>query len=154
MRSKVDCDNPKHFHPSTEKRSRSLAGLAPGLVGMHDQGPVPMIQIPKSMKVLAPKLLQWCSTSYTFHFSFAVFAKLFGNGELPTSCCCCRIMLRSIPPAIFRSGKRGYQGARCLSIPAGSRRGWLQRGQSTCACPLRFQNQAVVKWRQLHIEHQ
>ena len=71
-------------------------------------------------ELLASKLLQWWSTPT------AVFAQLFGNKELPTSRCRHSIMLEGIPPCNVQKW--------CPSIPKGSRRGWLQRGQSTCAC--------------------
>ena len=37
--------------------------------------------------LLAPKVLQWRSTSDTFHFGFAVLAQLFGNSDLLASRC-------------------------------------------------------------------
>ena len=49
-------------------------------------------------KLFALKLLQWCLTSDTFHFSFAVLGLLFGNGELPASRCCRSILLQNVPP--------------------------------------------------------
>ena len=86
------------------------------LVSMPDQGPVFMIQILRDMKLLqasrislppllvafperlAPKLLQWCSTSDTFRSTLALpcLAQLLCNGELPTSGCCRNIMLRDL----------------------------------------------------------
>ena len=38
-------------------------------------------------ELLAPKLLQWCSTPDTFQFNFTAFAQLFGTCEFLTSRC-------------------------------------------------------------------
>ena len=84
-------------------------------------------------KLLAPKLLQWCNTSDTFHFSSAVLAQFFGNSELPTSRCCPSRMLQDIPPRDLQDWLAWLSRRMVPNIPAGARRGGFQRGQSPCA---------------------
>ena len=46
--------------------------------------PPTMVALPE---LLAPKAAAVVEYPDAFHFSFAVLAQLFGNSELPTSCC-------------------------------------------------------------------
>ena len=80
--------------------------------------------------LLAPKVLQWRSTSDTFHFSFAVHAQLLGNSELLASRCCRSIALQDIPRRSLQKWQAWLSGR---TVSKYSRRGWFQRGRPACA---------------------
>ena len=82
------------------RRREALQTLLLVLVGMHDQGPGLSIQILRNVtnaifsntshqgrRTACSKAAAVVEYSDTFHFSFAVFAQLFGNSELPRSRC-------------------------------------------------------------------